>query len=78
MTGGAGPRVAVVGAGIVGISCALHLQRLGASVTVIDRNEPGHADAASDAPAAGQPDAAAGPTRSGIRRDAPSGRPASR
>jgi D-amino-acid dehydrogenase len=47
MTGGAPPRIAVVGAGIVGISCALHLQRLGASVTVIDRDEPGSADAAS-------------------------------
>lgn len=41
------PRIAVVGAGIVGVSCALHLQRLGASVIMIDRQEPGHVDAAS-------------------------------
>ena len=47
MTEAASPRIAVVGAGIVGISCALHLQRLGASVTVIDRQEPGDVDAAS-------------------------------
>jgi D-amino-acid dehydrogenase len=40
-------KIAVIGAGIVGISCALHLQRLGASVTLVDRNEPGHEDAAS-------------------------------
>lgn len=40
-------KIAVIGAGIVGVSCALHLQRLGASVTMIDRNEPGHEDAAS-------------------------------
>ena len=40
-------RIAVVGAGIVGVSCALHLQRLGASVTLIDRQEPGDVDAAS-------------------------------
>lgn len=39
--------IAVVGAGIVGVSCALHLQRLGASVTLIDRQEPGGVDAAS-------------------------------
>ena len=41
------PRIAVVGAGMVGISCALHLQRLGATVTMIDRQEPGDVDAAS-------------------------------
>ncbi len=41
------PRIGVVGAGIVGVSCALHLQRLGASVTMIDRRDPGDADAAS-------------------------------
>ena len=39
--------IAVVGAGIVGVSCALHLQRLGASVSLIDRSEPGSVDAAS-------------------------------
>ena len=47
MTEPTSPRVAVVGAGIVGVSCALHLQRLGASVTMIDRQEPGDVDAAS-------------------------------
>ena len=40
-------KVVVVGAGIVGVSTALHLQRLGASVTMIDRQEPGGVDAAS-------------------------------
>jgi D-amino-acid dehydrogenase len=40
-------RIAVVGAGIVGVSCALHLQRLGARVTLIDRQDPGDVDAAS-------------------------------
>lgn len=40
-------KIAVVGAGIVGVSSALHLQRLGASVTLVDRNDPGHEDAAS-------------------------------
>ena len=34
-------RVAVLGAGIVGVSCALHLQRDGHSVTLVDRGEPG-------------------------------------
>jgi len=40
-------KIVVVGAGIVGVSCALHLQRLGASVTLIDRQQPGGTDAAS-------------------------------
>ncbi len=47
MTGPTSPRIAVIGAGIVGVSCALHLQRLGASVTMIDRQEPGGVDSAS-------------------------------
>ncbi len=47
MTQAKPPNVAVVGAGIVGVSCALHLQRLGATVALIDRGEPGHTDAAS-------------------------------
>ena len=47
MTGSKSQRIAVVGAGIVGVSCALHLQRLGASVTLIDRQAPGGVDAAS-------------------------------
>ena len=47
MTRTESPRIAVVGAGIVGVSCALHLQRLGAEVVMIDRREPGHSDAAS-------------------------------
>ena len=33
--------VAVLGAGIVGISCALHLRRRGFRVTLVDRREPG-------------------------------------
>ena len=33
--------VAVLGAGIVGISCALHLHRRGFRVTLVDRREPG-------------------------------------
>lgn len=34
--------IAVIGAGIVGISSALYLQRAGFDVTLIDRNEPGN------------------------------------
>lgn len=33
--------MAVLGAGIVGLSCAIHLQRAGLAVTLIDRGEPG-------------------------------------
>ena len=33
--------VAVLGAGIIGISCALHLRRRGFEVTLVDRREPG-------------------------------------
>ncbi len=40
---GAGTRAIVVGAGIVGVSVALHLQRRGLAVTLIDRNAPGEA-----------------------------------
>src|ERR1700760_192360 len=36
-------RVAVIGAGIVGISCALHLQRDGHEVTLLDPRAPGTA-----------------------------------
>jgi D-amino-acid dehydrogenase len=36
-------RVAVAGAGIVGVSCALHLRRAGHDVTLIDPREPGTA-----------------------------------
>ena len=36
-------RVAVIGAGIVGVSCALHLQRASQSVTLIDPRAPGTA-----------------------------------
>lgn len=35
--------VTVIGAGIVGICCALHLQRLGYRVTVLDQRPPGEA-----------------------------------
>ena len=38
---GTASRVAVVGAGIVGVCCALYLQRDGRQVTLIDRQEPG-------------------------------------
>ena len=34
--------ITVLGAGMVGVSCALALQRLGADVTLIDRAEPGN------------------------------------
>ena len=36
-------RVAVIGAGIVGVSCALHLQRDGHAVTLLDPRAPGTA-----------------------------------
>ncbi|MEJ7932356.1 FAD-dependent oxidoreductase [Ramlibacter sp. AN1015] len=36
------PRIAVVGAGIVGTSIALALRKRGADVVLIDRDEPGH------------------------------------
>ena len=36
-------KVAVLGAGIVGVSCALHLQRLGRQVILIDRDDAGAA-----------------------------------
>ncbi len=39
--------ITVVGGGIAGSMAALHLQRRGAQVTLIDRWEPGHARAAS-------------------------------
>jgi D-amino-acid dehydrogenase len=38
---GGGKNIAIVGAGIVGMSAALYLQRDGHSVTVFDPNEPG-------------------------------------
>ena len=41
--------VTVVGAGIVGISCAVHLQRAGYRVTVIDRKAPGESCSAGNA-----------------------------
>ncbi len=36
-------RIAVIGAGIVGVSCALHLRRDGHDVTLIDSRQPGTA-----------------------------------
>ncbi len=33
--------IAVLGAGIVGLSCAIHLQRRGMETTLVDRGEPG-------------------------------------
>ena len=35
------PRIAIAGAGIIGLSCALELARRGASVTLFDPNPPG-------------------------------------
>ena len=43
----ASENIIVVGGGIAGAMSALHLQRRGAQVTLIDRWEPGHARAAS-------------------------------
>ena len=43
MTGQSARHVAVIGAGIVGVSCATYLQRHGAQVTLIDRLAPGEA-----------------------------------
>ncbi len=40
MTGDNG-HVTIIGAGIVGVSCAAFLQREGYAVTIVDRNEPG-------------------------------------
>lgn len=37
------PHVTVIGAGIVGVCCALHLQRKGFRVTLVDRRAPGEA-----------------------------------
>ncbi|KAG0780941.1 hypothetical protein G6F22_009815 [Rhizopus arrhizus] len=36
-----GKHVIVLGAGIVGVCCALELQRRGLTVTLVDRQEPG-------------------------------------
>ncbi|HIN60903.1 MAG TPA: FAD-binding oxidoreductase, partial [Gammaproteobacteria bacterium] len=33
--------IVVIGAGMVGVSCALHLQRTGCRVILIERNTPG-------------------------------------
>ncbi|MGB1109636.1 MAG: NAD(P)/FAD-dependent oxidoreductase, partial [Gammaproteobacteria bacterium] len=35
------PKVTIIGAGIIGVCCALELQRAGCQVTLIDREEPG-------------------------------------
>lgn len=39
---------AIVGAGIVGVACALHLQRMGQRVTLIDREWLGHRPSLTD------------------------------
>jgi D-amino-acid dehydrogenase len=39
-----GPKVVVIGAGMVGMCAALHLQRAGARVVIIDRRPPGEGD----------------------------------
>jgi len=41
MTSPAGAEVAVIGAGIIGLCCALNLQRAGCAVTLFDPNPPG-------------------------------------
>lgn len=46
---GAGLRVAVVGAGVVGVCCALYLQRAGCRVTVFDPQGPGEGASAGNA-----------------------------
>lgn len=46
---GAGRPVTVLGAGIVGIACAIHLQRAGHRVTVIDRAAPGEGASSGNA-----------------------------
>lgn len=46
---GGGLRVAVVGAGVVGASCALFLQRDGHDVTLIDPLPPGHGTSSGNA-----------------------------
>lgn len=43
------PRIAVIGAGIVGCSCALWLQRKGIAVTLIDPGEPGSGTSSGNA-----------------------------
>ena len=40
-TGAPPRRIAIVGAGMIGVSCALFLQQDGHAVTLIDPNEPG-------------------------------------
>src|SRR3990172_2237657 len=39
---GGGRHIAVVGAGVVGLSCAYYLLERGHSVTVLERSGPGH------------------------------------
>jgi glycine/D-amino acid oxidase-like deaminating enzyme len=43
--------VIIVGAGIVGVACALYLQRDGRSVAIVDPEEPGE-NARTETPAA--------------------------
>lgn len=39
--------ITVIGAGILGASCAYHLAKKGEDVTIIDREEPGRASHAA-------------------------------
>ncbi|MCW8085368.1 NAD(P)/FAD-dependent oxidoreductase [Sabulicella glaciei] len=48
------PRILVVGAGIVGLCAAWHLQRAGAQVTVVDRAGPGEGTSSGNAGAISQ------------------------
>ena len=41
--------IAIAGAGIIGLSCALYLQQRGFSVTLIDGNRPGSVTTAGNA-----------------------------
>src|SRR6478609_8089530 len=47
------PAIVMVGAGIVGVCTAWHLQRRGANVTLIDRDEPGRGCSFGNAGAVG-------------------------
>ena len=46
--GGAEQRIIVVGAGIIGICCALALRENGFAVTVLDKDGPGQGNRISD------------------------------
>ena len=43
MAQGSGSRFTVIGGGIVGVCCALYLQRAGFTVSLIEKGAPGRA-----------------------------------